>query len=883
MFKKIVESIFGSKYEKDLKKLLPYVDKTNSFEEKIKKLSDSELKAKTNEFKNRLNEGQTLDNIMCEAYAVVREAAVRTLGERHFDEQVIGALTMHWGNIAEMKTGEGKTLAATMPLYLNSLTGKSCHLITVNDYLAKRDAEWMGQIYEFIGSSVGFLQNQMKNEDRKKAYQCDIIYGTNSEFGFDYLRDNMVRDYKLKVQKHHYFAIIDEVDSILVDEARTPLIISGTAHTSNEIYQVVNRIIPKLTAAKKIEQKEIWDKKAGKWDQESGDYQYEEKDRAATLTERGIKTVESLLGLDNLYAGKNVELIHIVNQCLKAHVVFKNDTDYIVDEGKIIIIDEFTGRKMPGRRFSDGLHQALEAKEGVKIERENQTLATITLQNYFRMYYKLAGMTGTAETEAEEFRKIYGLDVTVIPTHEPVIREDVGDQIYKTEKEKMNAIIEEISQKYKKGQPLLVGTISVEKSEKLSKNLKKKGIKHNVLNAKQHEMEAKIIADAGKKNAVTIATNMAGRGTDIKLTEETKKLGGLCVIGTERHESRRIDNQLRGRSGRQGDSGRSIFFLSFDDDLLRLFGSERMQMLMTRMGLEEGQAITHKWITRTIENAQKKVEGRNYDIRKHLLEYDDVLNRQRNYVYEMRDAILLADNLPEKIATMIKELSAEIISDSIGTAKSLSDEEILDLIIWLKLNFEMNCKYIEPKAYDKDTIIDLLEKEFLDSLKTKEEEIGHKNLVNIERIIMLRAIDAKWKSQLYNMDALRSGINWVSMAQRNPLTEYKREGMHMFQEMKYDYRKDTISTLLKIKVSKESFEEAARKQKILEQMKTQHSTSGQFGGVLGQTAQEQEQDKAAGIKTRQQRIIGKKIGRNDPCPCGSGKKYKNCHGKNKLI
>lgn len=875
MIKKIARMIFGSKYEKDLKNLMPYVTKINEFEPQIKKLNDEELKNKTNEFKNRLKKGETLDDIMCEAYAVVRETAQRTLGERPFDEQLMGAVSMHWGNIAEMKTGEGKTLTSTMPLYLNSLEEKPCHLITVNDYLARRDTEWMGKIYEFLGIKVSFILNQMDKEERIEAYKADIVYGTNSSFGFDYLRDNMVRDYKLKVQRGHYFAIIDEVDSILIDEARTPLIISGPSSGSNEIYLKVNKIIKNLNPAVK-------DEEEGKWDEESGDYKHEEKDKNVILTEQGTEKVEKLLGIDNLYAGKNVELIHVVNQCLKAHIVFQKDVDYIVEDGRIVIIDEFTGRKMPTRRFSDGLHSALEAKENVPLQQENQTLATITIQNYFRMYDKLAGMTGTAETEAEEFLKIYGLGVTVIPTHEPVVRVDEPDRVYKDENSKFKAVVEEIHHRNKMGQPLLVGTISVEKSEKLSKMLKSKKIIHNVLNAKYHEQEAEFVKKAGQKGSVTISTNMAGRGTDIKLGDGVKEAGGLCVIGTERHESRRIDNQLRGRSGRQGDPGRSIFFLSFDDELLRLFGSDRAKNMMNAIGMDDGQMISHKMISKTIKNSQKKVEGRNYEIRKHLLEYDDVLNRQRSYVYEMRDAILLAKNLPKKIDEILQELAEDITSDSLGEGRSLSDVEATELIDWIENNFFIECKLIEHKSYDRKTIEELIAEEFKRALKDKQDEIGGEDkMINLERIIMLRAIDEKWKSQLYNMDALRQGINWVSMAQQNPLTEYKREGMAMFSQMKYDYRKEVMSTLFKVKVLKTSFEETSSdKDKEPVTATAQHNVSDrQFGGSVSQrTKSEQIQDKAAGV--RQKRVVGKKVGRNDPCPCGSGKKYKNCCGRN---
>jgi preprotein translocase subunit SecA len=1125
MFKKIFEFFFGSKYQRDMKKLMPYVTEINSFEETIEKLTDEELKSKTNEFKNRLEQGQTLDDIMCEAYAVVRETARRTLGERPFDEQLMGAITMHWGNIAEMKTGEGKTLAATMPLYLNSLTGKACHLITVNDYLAKRDAEWMGKIYEYLGVTVAALQQDNDKEERKKAYEADILYGTNSGFGFDYLRDNMVRDMSLKVQRGHYFAIIDEVDSILIDEARTPLIISGPAEGDNEIYRHINKAVKRLDAPtdwdipremkmadfhkllRKVKDEDSKDfmrdvytekeedpgvislnlglskedhekiveilksinywqipkevnmaqftaptasmllqtgtanyekyirqfydeaeeeneyllkdfykeeernalieclMEAGYWNDiinkleevqfkdlnlmvkdknldedeikiigssyvlnekkkaitlkdnlrkddkrklinvllkvnfidiprrltrkqfnhiydqvndnmkeimsylylpeknktfilkreltkeekdalidffreaefTDGDYKVAEKEKSVTLTPNGINKVEKFLGIEDLYDARNIKVLHVINQCLRANYVYYKDVDYIVENGKVVIIDQFTGRKMPTRRFSDGLHSALESKEGVNLQRENQTLATITIQNYFRMYQKLAGMTGTAETEAEEFNRIYGLDVTVIPTHEPIARVDDGDRVYKNEKAKVKAVIEEIEARHKAGQPLLVGTISVEKSERLSKMLKSRKITHSVLNAKQHEKEANIIKNAGKRGAVTIATNMAGRGTDIKLDDESKEAGGLCVIGTERHESRRIDNQLRGRSGRQGDPGRSIFFLSFDDDLLRLFGSQRMQNMMSMFGIEEGQMITHKMITRMIENAQKKVEGRNYDIRKHLLEYDDVMNQQRSYVYEMRDAILLSDNLPAKVKDMTTELAKDIINDSVD-GNSMNEEEVKDLLKWLKANFGFEAQFIKRESYDVRTITKLLEDEFNSLLESKTENIGEENFIQVEKIIMLRAIDAKWKSHLYNMDALRQGISWVSMAQRNPLTEYKREGMEMFSNMKYDYRKEVISTLLRINITRKSFQQPMEKEEE-QSTQTKHQTSDrQFGGVLVTTQAEKNQDKAAGV--RQQRRVYNKVGRNDPCPCGSGKKYKHCHGKN---
>ncbi len=864
MIGRIMKAIFGSQNERQLKKLASLVEKISSLEADLKNLSDEQLKNKTGEFRHRLSEGQTIDDILPEAFAVVREASVRTIGLRHFDVQMLGGIVLHRGKIAEMKTGEGKTLAATLPVYLNSLTGKGVHLITVNDYLAKRDAEWMGPIYDFLGLTFGNIQHDMRPSLRREAYACDITYGTNNEFGFDYLRDNMVEHASHKVQRKHHFAIVDEVDSILIDEARTPLIISGAAEESTDLYYKIDKIIPRLKPASKGAD--------SKWIPDTGDYQFEEKDRNVVLSEQGIAMMEKLLGVDNLYGTENIDMVHHVNQALKAHVVFKNDVDYIVEDGEVVIIDEHTGRKMHGRRYSDGLHQALEAKERVTIEQETQTLASITFQNYFRMYDKLSGMTGTAETEAEEFYKIYKLNVLVIPTNVDLQRTDYTDRIYRTEKEKINAVVEEIEDCHKRGQPVLVGTISIEKNEMLTKVLKRKGIPHNVLNAKFHEMEATIVTHAGQMGAVTIATNMAGRGTDIKLGDGVTELGGLHILGTERHESRRIDNQLRGRSGRQGDPGTARFYLSLDDDLLRLFGSGRIASVMQRMGLEEGEKIEHKMVSKAIANAQKKVEGRNFEIRKHLLEYDDVMNRQRQYIYKFRDKVLENEDLKEDILDMMDSLVQTYVEETgQDNRKSLSLDEIDEVFHWMNSHFGIQT----PEDADKpglarqvtlmDYVVDLMKEAY----EKREQDIGTDQMRDLERYILLYSIDSKWKDHLYAMDVMKEGIHLRAYAERNPLTEYKSEGSHMFDSMNLAVMEESLEFLFKVEVREEFLmdieaEEIAYGDEVHEEV-TQFALNS--GETLGKSKK-----RSGGIKTA-------KVGRNDPCTCGSGKKYKNCHGR----
>jgi len=744
--------VFGSKNERELKRLEPIIQSINALEPQMQALSDGQLKEQTQKFKARLDQGEPLDDLLPEAFATVREASVRSLQMRHFDVQLIGGIILHRGRIAEMKTGEGKTLVATLPAYLNALTGRGVHIVTVNDYLAKRDTQWMGQIYNFLGLSVGTILHGLTDKERLDAYGSDITFGTNNEFGFDYLRDNMKFDAESLVQKDLHYAIVDEVDSILIDEARTPLIISGPAEKSTHLYYEANNIIPSM--------------------KEEEHYTKDEKARSVTLTEGGVAAAEKLLNTENLYDPRNIELLHHVNQALKAHTLFKRDVDYIVKDGQVIIVDEFTGRLMPGRRYSDGLHQALEAKENVKIENENQTLATITFQNYFRMYDKLAGMTGTADTEAAEFKKIYDLDVSVVPTHKPMIRKDFADVIYKTKKEKYEAALDEIEALNQKGQPVLVGTVSIDVSEQISQKLKKRGIKHAVLNAKNHEAEAEIISMAGQKGGVTISTNMAGRGTDIKLGEGVIELGGLHILGTERHESRRIDNQLRGRSGRQGDPGSSRFYLSLDDDLLRIFGGERISNIMSRLGMEEGEPIEHGLISRAIENAQSKVEGHNFDIRKHLLEYDDVMNQQREVIYRQRRELLMGEDIHETIEDMINEKAEE-------TAAGFADERALpedwDLkglsdAVFKQFNFRLN-------PFDKDTLDGLnqegLAQEIYDQTLAfyaeRENMIGRDTLRHLERVVMLQTVDNLWKDHLLSMDHLKEGIGLRGYAQQNPL------------------------------------------------------------------------------------------------------------------
>ena len=834
-------SVFGSKNERELKKINPVVAKINALEPRIQSMRDEELRTQTKLFKDRLKNGESIDDILPEAFATVREASVRTLKMRHFDVQLIGGMVLHQGKIAEMKTGEGKTLAATLPAYLNALSGRGVHIVTVNDYLARRDTEWMGHIYKFLGLTVGCILHGLNDEERNIAYNSDITYGTNNEFGFDYLRDNMKFDIDTIVQKELNFGIVDEVDSILIDEARTPLIISGPAEKSTELYHLVDGIIPRLVSEK--------------------DYTVDEKARSSVLTEEGVAKAEKFLKVENLYDPKYIELLHHVNQALKAHTLFKRDVDYIVKNGEVIIVDEFTGRLMPGRRYSEGLHQALEAKENVKIENENQTLATVTFQNYFRMYDKLAGMTGTADTEAAEFKKIYDLDVMVIPTNKPMIRTDHSDVIYKTRKEKFDAALNEIIELNKRGQPVLVGTISIDVSESFSTKLKKRGIKHTVLNAKNHEKEAEIIALAGQKGAVTISTNMAGRGTDIVLGEGVIELGGLHILGTERHESRRIDNQLRGRSGRQGDPGSSRFYLALEDDLLRIFGGERITGIMERLGMEEGEPIENKLISKAIENAQAKVEGHNFDIRKQLLEYDDVMNQQREVVYKQRREALNGKSLKPSIEEMIQDKAEEIVFSLIDE-KTYPDEwdwKALKKSVFKQFNFRFD--KVDDNTMDgltQDGLAQLISEAALKIYNEKEVAVGPEDFRHLERIVMLQTVDNLWKDHLLSMDHLKEGIGLRGYAQQNPLIVYKKEGFELFQEMVSRIKEETLGILFRIQVSE------PQNISDLQQPKEQELifSSGD------------EPAKKNPVKRTQE-----KVGRNAPCPCGSGKKYKKCCGR----
>ncbi|NIQ03362.1 MAG: preprotein translocase subunit SecA [Nitrospinaceae bacterium] len=851
----LIKKIVGTRNDRELKRIQSYVDRINALEPDIQKLTDDQLKAKTPEFKERFKGGESLDELLPEAFAVCREASIRTLEMRHFDVQLVGGVALHEGKIAEMRTGEGKTLVATLPVYLNSLTGKGVHVVTVNEYLAQRDSDWMGQIYRFLGLSVGTIVHAMSEEERQKAYESDVTYGTNNEFGFDYLRDNMKIDAGDFVQGNLNFAIVDEVDSILIDEARTPLIISGPAEESTDKYYTANRIIPKL---KKEEH-----------------YTIDEKARSSSLTEEGVSLVEKLLNVPNLYDPVHIETLHHVQQALKAHAVFKKDVDYVIKDGKVVIIDEFTGRTMEGRRYSDGLHQALEAKEGVNIENENQTLASITFQNYFRMYDKLAGMTGTADTEAEEFQAIYGLEVLVIPTNMPMIREDHADLIYRTEKEKFDAVIEEIRELNQVGRPVLVGTISIEKSEQLSKYLKKFGIQHNVLNAKQHAREAEIVAQAGQRGAVTIATNMAGRGTDIVLGEGVPDLGGLHILGTERHESRRIDNQLRGRSGRQGDNGSSRFYLSLEDDLLRIFGSDRISGLMARLGMENGQPIEHAMVSKAVENAQRKVEAHNYDIRKHLLEYDDVMNRQREVIYSLRKDVLTGTNQKELLYEMADEVLDSVLAQIAPPEIYPEEWDIEQLNENLKQLFNLTIVKVDDhhlRLEDKTEITlqdckaDHLHEEIFKAATAKydlkEKEIGGEFLRYPERMIMLQVLDNLWKDHLLSMDHLKQGIGLQSYAQKNPLNEYKKIGFQIFEGMIFRMKEEICAFLFKAQINRDAVESLE-----VQQAKEQRKVTEHRG------------EASEGPKQETVRRDAEKVGRNDPCPCGSGKKYKKCHGQ----
>jgi len=838
MLNAILKKIVGTKNDRELKRLSILLNEVNRFETEMMSLSDTQLKEKTPYFKQKLAGGLTLDDILTEAFAVARETSRRTLMMRPFDVQVIGGMVLHEGKIAEMKTGEGKTLAATMPLYLNALEGKGCHVVTVNDYLASRDAEWMSPIYHFLGLTVGVIVHGMDDDERRKAYGADITYGTNNEFGFDYLRDNMKFSLDDYVQREFNFAIVDEVDSILIDEARTPLIISGASEESTDKYYKINQIIPRL--------------------KESVDYTIEEKSKTVVLTEEGVSNVEKYLNVQNLYEPKNIEIVHHVNQALRAHTLFKRDVDYLVKDGQVIIVDEFTGRVMPGRRYSDGLHQALEAKEKVKIEKENQTLASITFQNYFRMYKKLAGMTGTADTEAAEFKKIYNLDVLVMPTNMPMIRQDHNDLIYKTEQEKIKAVIEEVKALNKAKRPVLIGTISIEKSELLSKHLTRAGVKHHVLNAKNHEREAEIVAQAGQPGQVTISTNMAGRGTDSKQGEKVAVLGGLHILGTERHESRRIDNQLRGRAGRQGDNGSSRFYLSLEDDLLRVFGADRISSVMETVGIEEGQPIEHKYISRAIENAQKRVEGQNFDIRKHLLDYDDVMNNQRKVIYEQRKKVLRGQDLWSDVEEMVEEITGDLLAEYVSEKSHPQDWNLKSLDDALFQQFNVRLNIVNAKEMNSaDAVKSFILENVQKYLRDKEKEFGPELMTYLMKVIMLQAIDTHWKEHLLSMDHLREGIGLRGYGQKDPVREYQREGYAMFMEMISRIKMDTLEKLCLVRIQKEEEVEEIR-----QKQKQDYILSRGEDTPANQTIRRESE----------------KVGRNDPCPCGSGKKYKKCCG-----
>jgi len=844
---KIIEKLIGSYSEREIKKILPIVDKIESLAPEYERLTDAELRQKTDIFKQRLKNGETLDDILPEAFAAVREAAWRTLKMRHFRVQLIGGVVLHQGRIAEMKTGEGKTLVATLPAYLNALEGKGVHIVTVNDYLARRDAEWMGPIYNFLGLSVGVIVHGLTHEERKKAYNCDITYGTNNEFGFDYLRDNMAIYKEELVQRELNYAIIDEVDSILIDEARTPLIISGPAEKSTDLYKRADNFVRRL---KPLYYNSDDDKQMP--DTTGYDYIVNEKRHTVSLTEEGIKKAEKYFGVGNLADPENATLHHHIIQALKAHALMKRDRDYVVKDGQVIIVDEFTGRLMYGRRFSEGLHQAIEAKEGVRIERESKTLATITFQNYFRLYKKLAGMTGTAKTEEQEFREIYKLDVIEIPTHKPMIRIDHPDKVYKTEKAKFDAIVQEIVETHKKGQPVLVGTVSIEKSEMLSEMLKKHGIKHEVLNAKHHEKEAMIIAKAGQKGAVTIATNMAGRGTDIVLGEGVAELGGLKVIGTERHESRRIDNQLRGRAGRQGDPGESRFYVSLEDDLMRLFGSERIKNLVESLGLPDDQPIEHKLLSDAIEKAQKRVEARNFEIRKHLLQFDDVLNKQREIIYSQRRKVLEGENLRDSILGMIDELVDYKIKVYTGESPHPEDWDIKGLLQDLKFIFldselsEQDAKNMTKQEL-KEKLISIAKEKY----EKKEQEVGEL-MRELERVVLLRVVDMHWMEHIDAVEQLREGISLRAIGQKDPVVEFRFEAFEMFDEMIKRIQEDTIKIILHANV-----ENMPQRERV---------------------AKEMYENAPSDTPVRKPVVKTQKVGRNDPCPCGSGKKYKKCCG-----
>jgi len=913
MLNNALSKIFGTQHERDVKRLQPKVAAINALEPEIKALSDEQLRAKTEEFRRELAAGKTLDDLLIPAFAVVREAARRALGMRHYDVQLVGGMVLHQGKIAEMRTGEGKTLVATLPVYLNALPAKGVHVVTVNDYLARRDAEWMGRVYRFLGLTVGVIQHGISDEDRREAYACDITYAQNNELGFDYLRDNMKFDLSAMVQRGHHFAIVDEVDSILIDEARTPLIISGPSEESVDKYYTIDRIIPKLERGEEIEEKD-----GSKYT--TGDFVVDEKAQSVALTDDGVAKVEKLLGVKNLYDIENMDLIHGVNQGLRAHHLYQRDVEYLIKDGQVVIVDEFTGRMMPGRRWSDGLHQAVEAKEGVKIERENQTLATITFQNFFRMYDKLAGMTGTAATEAAEFDHIYKLEVVVIPTNRPMVRDDRADLVFRSAREKWQAVVEEIEDCHQRGQPALVGTLSIEKSEMLSGLLKRKGVPHVVLNAKYHEREASIVAQAGRKGAVTIATNMAGRGTDILLggnpeglarseadpetepeahqaaleryqalcAEEKNQVlaaGGLHMIGTERHESRRIDNQLRGRAGRQGDPGSSRFFLSLEDDLMRIFGSDRIQGLLGKLGMQEGEAIEHGMVSKSIERAQKQVEGRNFEARKHLLEYDDVMNKQREAIYQLRREIFDGKEGRDYVLGIARDILDGLVAVHCPEKDDPSEWTTNELANDVLAYFDIDARKagLELAKMGDLEISEALWKRIEGKYIEKEERVGVELTRLLERDVLLRYVDIAWKDHLYALDHLREGIGLRGYGQRDPLQEYKKESFELFGALKERVEDSVIKTLFRLEpVSEEHMaEQRQRRERSAGPSRMVFSAPQTSASPLAGPPQggDSPYGSAAQAPVAQQPVRAEKVpGRNDPCWCGSGKKYKKCHG-----
>ena len=854
-----LEKIFGNYSEKELKKINPIVDKIESYDSAMQALSDEELRAKTDEFKSRLAAGETLDDLLPEAFAAVREAAWRVRGMKPFRVQLIGGIVLHQGRIAEMKTGEGKTLVAVMPAYLNALEGKGVHVVTVNDYLANRDAEWMGEIFRFMGLTVGVILNSLTSSERQAAYACDITYATNNELGFDYLRDNMVVRMENLVQRGLHYAIIDEVDSILIDEARTPLIISGSGTKSTQLYEIADGFAKRLEKGRILNEEDALNPLIKEEIQEEGDFVVDEKAKTVTLTQQGVEKAEKFFNIENLSDPENIEILHHINNALKANYNMFKDQNYVVQNDEILIVDEFTGRIMPGRRYSDGLHQAIEAKEHVKVKRESKTLATITFQNFFNKYDKKSGMTGTAQTEEAEFRNIYNMDVVCIPTNKPVIRNDRTDVVYTTEAGKFRAVVNDIKEAHEKGQPVLVGTITIEKSELLSSMLKREGIPHQVLNAKYHEKEAEIVALAGQMGAVTIATNMAGRGTDIQLGEGVKELGGLKIIGTERHESRRIDNQLRGRAGRQGDPGESRFFISMEDDLMRLFGSDRTKEMVEKMGIGEDEPIEHSMLAKAIESAQKKVEGNNFATRKRLLEYDEVMNEQREIIYRERKRVLMGENLRDSIQNMIDQIIDRTVDRYIADETPVDEWDMVGFNEGIHEIIPLKGSFLVPEdkkaTVTKESFREDIKKIAHRLYELKEQEINdEEKMRELERVVMLKVIDSRWMDHIDDMDQMRQGISLQSYAQKDPLIEYKYASYDMFEEMSNSIQLDTVKTLYRVRVVTE-----AKREEVAKPMFT-------------------NKDDTLVAKPKQRAAA--KVGRNDPCPCGSGKKYKNCCGRN---